>query len=117
MTYEVLICPRAQRQIKALAPRDQDRLKPHILGLGANPRPSGVVAMHGLDRSYRLRVGDFRIVYTVHEDTVTILVLAVANRSEAYRASDIAAMHRDAREWQADQDEKHDQTGRDEAAD
>ena len=106
MTYKVLICPRAQRQIRALSPRDQKRLRGHILNLGHDPRPPGAAAMREVPGAYRIRVGDFRIVYTVHERTVTILILQVAHRREAYRTGDMTAADRDARQWLADQDRK-----------
>lgn len=106
MSYTVLICPRAQRHIRSLAVRDQNRLKAHILDLAGDPRPPGSVAMREVHRAYRIRVGDFRIVYTVHERAVTVLVLEVAHRREAYRDSDINAMDRDAREWLAYQDRR-----------
>ena len=104
MSYRVLVCPRAQRQIRSLAVRDRDRLRIRILDLGRDPRPPDAVAMREVRRAYRIRIGDFRIVYTVHEGTVTILILQVANRRESYRRSDVDAMDRDARQWLAEQE-------------
>lgn len=103
MSYVVLICPRTQRQIRGLAPKDQNRLKAHIMGLTSDPRPAGAAAMREVPGAYRLRAGDYSIVYTVHEGTVTVLVLQVAHRREAYRGSDIDAIKRDARQWLDDQ--------------
>jgi mRNA interferase RelE/StbE len=111
VSYTVLICPRAQRQLRSLPARDQERLKGHVLALGRDPRPPGAVAMKEVHRGFRIRTGDLRIVYTIHEGTVTILVLQVAHRREAYRGSDISAMDRDAREWLADQDQKKPDVG------
>ena len=71
----MLVCPRAQRQIRSLAVRDRNRLKVRILDLGRDPRPPDAAAMREVRRAYRIRIGDFRIVYTVHEGTVTILIL------------------------------------------
>lgn len=106
MSYTVLVCPRAQRQMRGLAKRDQDRLREHMTALARDPRPSGAVAMREIRRTYRIRVGDFRIVYAVNERTIAVLVLEVAHRREAYRGSDIDAMDRDARVWLADQDQR-----------
>lgn len=113
MSYTVFICPRAQRQLRGLPARDQERLKGHILALGRDPRPPGAVAMREVHRAFRIRTGDLRIVYTIHEHAVTILVLQVAHRREAYRGSDISAMDRDTREWLADQDQKKTESGDD----
>jgi mRNA interferase RelE/StbE len=103
LSYAVLVCPRAQRQIRSLAVRDQNRLRLRILDLGRDPRPADAAVMREVVRgAYRITLGDYRIVYTTHERTVTALVLQVAHRRESYRRSDIDAMDRDSRQWLAD---------------
>ena len=53
--------------------------------LADNPRPSGVVKMAGDDDLWRLRVGDFRIVYEIHDDVLLVMVLRIGHRREVYR--------------------------------
>lgn len=53
-------------------------------GLCDNPRPHGYIKMAGED-SYRVRVGDYRVVYKIHDRTITVIVVKIAHRREAYR--------------------------------
>ena len=106
MNYSVLLCPRARRQYEALPSNIRQVIFAELTKLGENQHTARTIAMQGVHRSYRIRTGDYRIVYTIHERTITIMVLEVANRREAYRGSDIETMDRDAKEWLADQDIK-----------
>jgi mRNA interferase RelE/StbE len=53
--------------------------------LAINPRPSGAKLLRGPDRRWRLRVGDYRVLYRVDDDRVVVLVVRVRHRSVAYR--------------------------------
>ena len=53
--------------------------------LAGNPRPPGVVKMAGDDDLWRVRVGDFRIVYEIHDDVLLVLVLRIGHRGDVYR--------------------------------
>ena len=53
--------------------------------LAGNPRPSGCVKLAGEDDVWRVRVGDYRVLYEVHDDRLVVLVIRIAKRSEAYR--------------------------------
>lgn len=52
--------------------------------MAANPRPSGVVKMQGADNLWRIRVGDYRVVYEIHDARVLILVLNIGHRKDIY---------------------------------
>lgn len=66
-------------------PRDvAARLDPHILALAKNPRPAGSQKLTDID-AYRIRVGDYRIIYEIHDNILTVLVVQVGHRREAYR--------------------------------
>jgi mRNA interferase RelE/StbE len=54
------------------------------IALGENPRPPGCKKLKGREE-YRVRVGDYRIIYEIRGDILTVLVVRVAHRSEAYR--------------------------------
>lgn len=83
--YRIEFSPLAARQISKL-PRDaQVRLGRKIDSLAADPRPSGVKKLAGADSTYRLRVGDYRIIYEVHDKVLVVVVLAVGHRSAIYR--------------------------------
>jgi mRNA interferase RelE/StbE len=51
-----------------------------------NPRPSGCRKLKGAD-VYRIRVGDYRVVYEIHDDVLIVLVVRVAHRSEVYKGN------------------------------
>jgi len=98
MALQIYICPRAGRQIEALPRAARDRIRVKLLGLADNPRPSGCKVLEASSDIYRIRVGDYRATYCIHDDKLMILVLRVANRREIY---DRKEMVKDAREWLA----------------
>lgn len=85
MTYRVELARRAVKALSALARRDQQRIRAAIDLLADNPRPPGCAAMAGEARAYRVRVGQFRIVYEVFDDRLVIQVVRVGHRREVYR--------------------------------
>lgn len=85
MAYRLELSPRAARDLKKLPTRVRERLKGHIDALAQAPRPSGVVKLEGEASTYRIRVGDFRILYEIHDQVLVVIVLKVADRKEAYR--------------------------------
>jgi len=85
MTYHIKIVTAAQRDLKALA-RSKTVFQPlvhAINGLAKNPRPAGTKHIKG--NIYRIRVGDYRIIYQVEDDVLLVLVLRAGHRREAYR--------------------------------
>jgi mRNA interferase RelE/StbE len=83
--YRILFASRAERSFRKLSADVQRRLDPAILALAGNPRPSGCVKLSGPDSLWRIRVGDYRIVYQIHDDRLLILVVNVGHRREIYR--------------------------------
>lgn len=61
------------------------RIGQAIDALAMNPKPPGCVKLAGEDDVWRVRVGDYRILYEVHDDRLWVLVIRIAKRSEAYR--------------------------------
>jgi mRNA interferase RelE/StbE len=85
MPYRVDVAKHAQRQIRNLAPQIQTRVMTRILALGNNPRSADVKRLAGEDDLYRIRVGDYRVIYTIEDDVLLVLVVSVGHRSEIYR--------------------------------
>lgn len=85
MAYTVSLKPAAARQLRKLPPQVQDQLLPVIEALANNPRPSGVVKLEGPSGEYRVRSGDFRIVYTIQDEALIVFVVRIANRRDVYR--------------------------------
>ena len=85
MSYFVSLAPAANRQFRKLPVLIQQRLKSRIGGLALNPRPVQVVKMEGERDLYRIRVGDYRIVYYIWDRKQEVLVVKIAHRKEVYR--------------------------------
>jgi mRNA interferase RelE/StbE len=87
--YEVRLAPRAERNLRAIRagdPREYRRLVDAILSLATEPRPAGVRKLKGFaPPAWRLRVGEYRVVYEIHDREVTVIVVNVAPRGEVYR--------------------------------
>ena len=85
MPYRILFKPAAQRQFRKL-PRDiQRQLAPKIDVLAEDPRPSGIKKLSRAESLYRLRSGNFRIVYEIQDDMLIVLIMKVGDRKSVYR--------------------------------
>jgi mRNA interferase RelE/StbE len=83
--YSVLISPPAQRQIKKLSISVQQQIISKLKELEATPRPQGVEKLWDNENLYRIRTGDYRIVYQINDQEHSIIVAKVAHRKEVYR--------------------------------
>jgi len=84
MAYEVLLKRSAERELSDLPRATHDRVVERIARLGSAPRPSGAVKLQGQD-AYRIRVGDYRVLYLVDDARRRIEVIAVGYRRDVYR--------------------------------
>ncbi len=82
--YRLEISHIAHKQIEALPHRFAHRVNEAIAELAAEPRPPGAKKLIGIE-GYRLRVGDYRILYAVNDESRLIIVYRVKHRREAYR--------------------------------
>jgi mRNA interferase RelE/StbE len=85
LAYRVELSPRAQRDIKALDGSIQRRIARRIDLLADNPYPQGIKKIEGEDDLYRLRVGDYRILYQVREKILLVLIVGIGHRRDIYR--------------------------------
>jgi mRNA interferase RelE/StbE len=85
VAYSVSLAPAAVRQFRKLPILIQQRLKPHIDSLAAAPRPPGTKKIEGEADLYRVRIGDYRVVYYVWDSKRQILIAKIAHRREVYR--------------------------------
>jgi len=85
MPYAIRWKSTAEKSFLALPRPTRDALEPHIDGLEQNPRPHGCRKMAGFEDTYRIRVGDYRVVYRIDDDIRLVLVLAVGLRGGVYR--------------------------------
>lgn len=85
MTYRVQIKASAVKEIAALPKREQRRVVSAIEALAGDPRPEGVRKLTGIEDAYRVRVGDYRIVYQISDEVLTVFVVRVGHRKDVYR--------------------------------
>jgi mRNA interferase RelE/StbE len=83
--YEIEFAPSAARQYKKLRGDIRERVETKVDSLAANPRPHGYEKLEGGDGHFRVRVGDFRIVYEIHDKKLVVLVVRIADRKDVYR--------------------------------
>ena len=84
MTYTVEIKRSAEKEMDSLPREVHRRVTAKILGLESNPRPAGIRKLQGTE-GYRLRVSDYRVLYTVDDRLRSVVIYGVAHRREAYR--------------------------------
>jgi mRNA interferase RelE/StbE len=85
MTHRIEFKPSARKEFLDLPADKQKRLAKAIDKLAETPRPAGVEKMAGSANDYRIRVGDYRIIYEVQDEILLIMVLKIAHRREVYR--------------------------------
>lgn len=83
--YAVSFKPPAVKALRRLSKAVQRRIVSAVEMLVEDPRPPGVVKLTGDDKLWRIRVGDYRVVYEIHDDRLVVLVLRVAHRKDVYR--------------------------------
>ena len=84
-TYAVQLKPSVDRRLRRLPVDVQRRIVVEMTALGVDPRPAGVVKLAGVENLWRIRVGDYRIVYEIEDARAVVTVLRVAHRKDVYR--------------------------------
>jgi mRNA interferase RelE/StbE len=85
MAYRIEFATSARRAFLELGLSDRQRIARRIDSLGRNPRPPGFAKLSGFQDLYRIRVGTYRIIYTIEDDRLIITILRVAHRRESCR--------------------------------
>jgi mRNA interferase RelE/StbE len=84
MIYKISILRKAQKQLAKIPASDYKKVKQAILDLARNPRSSGSKKLKGR-RGWRIRQGDYRVIYEIHDDKLIVIVLDVGNRRDIYK--------------------------------
>ena len=85
MPHSISLRPAATRDLKALSPEVLARVEKAIARLQINPRPPGAKKLLGYENEWRVRVGDYRILYVVDNGSHQIVIARITHRREAYR--------------------------------
>ena len=84
--YSIGYTTSAQRELRKLDSSVRRRVRAAIDALAEDPRPNGCKKISGFETLWRIRIGDYRVVYDVIDEQVIVTVVRVAHRREAYRS-------------------------------
>lgn len=84
MRFKVDVLRSAQKNFAKIAADQQNRILQAIKELEANPRPATATKLVGRT-ALRIRVGDYRVIYEVHDQQARVLVVVISHRKDAYR--------------------------------
>ena len=84
-TYTVTILPSALHQLAEIPRPDQKRIKERIDRLATDPRPPGAKKLQGEADLFRLRSGNYRVVYSIEDVRMMVLVIRIGHRRDVYR--------------------------------
>ena len=83
--YRIELSATAERQLRKLERNDQVQVARAIQGLSTNPRPRGSRKFRGYDDVFRIRTGVFRIIYSIEQGRLLIIILKLGHRKHVYR--------------------------------
>lgn len=85
-SYRIVFKPSVRKDFRDLSKPIVERVLVRIDGLAENPRPRQSAKLTGTEGLYRLRVGDYRVIYAVDDETKTVMIHYARHRRDAYRA-------------------------------
>lgn len=85
MTYAIEVMPSAARALRKVHPESRARIRGAVLKLAVDPRPPGARALKDRPGYLRVRVGDYRVIYTVRDDVLIVIDVRVGHRRDVYR--------------------------------
>ncbi len=83
--YEILLAAQAERDLKRLAAQEFHRIISAIKTLANTPRPPGCRKLEGSRSDYRIRIGDYRVIYEVEDKDNKVRIMRIRHRRDAYR--------------------------------
>ena len=84
MNYRVILSRSARKQMERISGETETRVLARLSELEANPRPPGCKKLKNRD-AWRIRVGDYRVIYEIHDKVLQVIVVTVGHRREVYR--------------------------------
>ncbi|HOC42991.1 MAG TPA: type II toxin-antitoxin system RelE/ParE family toxin [Thermoanaerobaculales bacterium] len=82
--YSIIFARSASKELESLEPKVIARVLPRVKALSENPRPSGCKKLAGGVDAWRIRIGDYRVIYRVDDTVSLVTVMVVRHRSKAY---------------------------------
>jgi mRNA interferase RelE/StbE len=84
MNYRVILSRSPRKQMERISGEIENRILDKLSELEMNPRPSGCKKLKNRD-AWRIRVGDYRVIYEIHDKVLQVIVVTVGHRREVYR--------------------------------
>ena len=89
-SYKLLIKKSAAKELESITgKKDRERITRRILALADEPRPPGAEKLSGSSEKYRIRQGNFRILYEIQDDKLIVNVVMIGDRKDVYRKGDV----------------------------
>ncbi len=88
MTYRITLAPSAARQLRKFDPQARRRIQAALELLAIDPRPPAGLQLVGGLREWRVRTGDYRIIYDIDDQELVVLALRSGHRRDVYKARD-----------------------------
>jgi mRNA interferase RelE/StbE len=85
MSYQVVLSKSAKHDLSKLDKTLQQNMANHLQSLTTDPRPHGVTKLRGTEDEWRIRVGDYRIIYEIDDNKQIVAILRIRHRREVYR--------------------------------
>lgn len=83
--YSITLTRSARKELEALDAEIVSRIFPKIEGLSGNPRPNNCIKLRGGKDLWRMRVGNYRVIYAINDNRKVVDIIAVRHRREAYK--------------------------------
>ncbi len=83
--YKIEWRPSTKKDLKRISKPEVLRIIKAVEGLSNEPRPRGSTKLTGSDFTYRIRIGDYRVIYEIHDEIILIEVVKVGHRKDVYR--------------------------------
>ncbi|CAB4893067.1 unannotated protein [freshwater metagenome] len=85
MSYRITLAPSAARQLRKQDPQVRRRIQAALELLADDPRPPAATRLVGGAGEWRVRTGDYRVIYEIHDDELLVLVLQLGHRRDVYQ--------------------------------
>jgi mRNA interferase RelE/StbE len=83
--YDIEWRPSTKKDLKRISKAEVQRIIKAVESLSGQPRPPGATKLSGSNLTYRIRVGNYRIIYEIHDEIILIEIVKVGNRKDVYR--------------------------------
>ena len=84
VSYKITMTRGAEKELREISKPDSQRIARRIQTLATNPRPHGSEILKGQDRFFKVRQGDYRILYEINESEKEVILIKIGHRREVY---------------------------------